>query len=178
MVNRKTIAAFVIVTLGIPIAGATGEWRRYPSVSDAHVHTDAHRAAPPAHEQSGRAKDYRSLLSALKKSGITVRRGGRVSQPFFSVGGRTLNLGGESVQVFEYARAAAAERDAKRVAPSGSGVATSMPMWVGTPHFYKGGRLIVLYVGDNQSVVKALEDALGPQFAGKSGNQRKGVEGV
>jgi hypothetical protein len=116
---------------------------------------------------TGGAKDYRSLVRAIRKSGMSVRRGGRVSQPFFSVRGRTLNLGGESVQVFEYAKAAAAGRDAKRVEPSGSGVGTSMPMWVGTPHFYKGGRLIVLYIGSDQSVIKALEDAFGAQFAGK-----------
>jgi hypothetical protein len=167
MANRKTIAAFVILTLGIPAAGAASGLR-HPPMSGAPGQTVAHRAAPPpSHEQSGKAKDYKSLVSALKKSGMTVRRGGRVSQPFFSVGGRTLNLDGESIQVFEYARASAAGRDAKRVEPSGSGIATSMPMWVGTPHFYKGGRLIVLYVGENSSVTKALENALGPQFAGK-----------
>lgn len=168
MANRKTIVAFMILMLGVNAAGATGGHGQYFVAYVAHVHDGAHRRvvpSPPAH--GGTAKDYRGLVSALKKSGMTVRRGGRVSQPFFSVRGRTLNLGGESVQVFEYARAAAAGRDAKRVEPSGSGVATSMPMWVGTPHFYKSGRLIVLYVGSDQSVIKALENALGPQFAGK-----------
>jgi hypothetical protein len=35
------------------------------------------------------------------------------------------------------------------------------------PHFFKSGRLIVLYVGEESSVLKALEAMLGPQFAGR-----------
>lgn len=169
MISRKTMVAFVVLTLGGTAAGAAGGHGRYSLAPEAHAHTRADRRGAPtaSHGQAGRAKDYKSLVSALKKSGLDVRRGGRVSQPFFSVRGRTLAVGGESVQVFEYAKASAAERDARRVEPSGSSVGTSMPMWVGTPHFYKGGRLIVLYVGGDQRVIKALENALGPQFAGK-----------
>ena len=60
--------------------------------------------------------------------------------------------------------AKAAEREAKVV---DSAVGTSVPMWVAPPHFYKSGRLIVLYVGQSSPVIIALERALGPQFAGK-----------
>ena len=42
-----------------------------------------------------------------------------------------------------------------------------MVNWVATPHFYKTGKLIVLYVGDNMTVISTLETVLGPQFAGR-----------
>jgi hypothetical protein len=42
-----------------------------------------------------------------------------------------------------------------------------MMMWVATPHFYEAGKLIVLYVGEDSGVVGVLEEALGPQFAGR-----------
>jgi len=42
-----------------------------------------------------------------------------------------------------------------------------MPFWVAPPHFYKAGRIIVLYVGENAAVTEALDTVLGPQFAGK-----------
>lgn len=121
------------------------------------------RSSRPA----GHAKDLKGLMSRLRAGGARVGRAGGVSQPFFSVRGRALTLHGEQVQVFEYARAAAAGREASLVDPSGSSVGTSQMTWMGPPHFDKGGRLILLYVGGNQDVVKALESALGPQFAGR-----------
>ena len=42
-----------------------------------------------------------------------------------------------------------------------------MPMWIGPPHFFKSDKLIVLYVGEKASMLRALEDALGPRLAGK-----------
>ena len=41
-----------------------------------------------------------------------------------------------------------------------------MASWIGPPHFYLAERLIVLYIGEDQSVIELLETVLGPQFAG------------
>lgn len=38
--------------------------------------------------------------------------------------------------------------------------------WVSFPHFYKKGKLIVQYVGENENIISDLEDILGKQFAG------------
>ena len=111
--------------------------------------------------------DLRGLMRRLQAAGLAVKRGGRVSQPFFSVRGSILTLNGEQVQVFEYANTRIAEKDAQKVSATGSGIGMSMPMWIAPPHFYKSGRLIVLYLGESQFVIKALEGELGPQFAGK-----------
>jgi hypothetical protein len=42
-----------------------------------------------------------------------------------------------------------------------------MMMWMDTPHFYKAGRIIALYIGSDKTIVGLLERVLGPQFAGK-----------
>jgi hypothetical protein len=34
------------------------------------------------------------------------------------------------------------------------------------PHFFRSGKLIVLYVGANESILKVLQASLGAQFAG------------
>ena len=112
-------------------------------------------------------KNLNDLIKRLRAGGRKAVRGGKVSQPFFSVGGQIIIVDGEQVQVFQYASAKAAEREAKVVDQQGSAVGTSVPMWVAPPHFYKSGRLIVLYVGQSSPVIIALERALGPQFAGK-----------
>jgi len=83
------------------------------------------------------------------------------------VKGQIITIGDQDVQVFEYRTVKAAELDARKVSSTGSSTVTSMPMWIAPPHFFKSGRLIVLYVGEKVSVLKALKDALGPQFAGR-----------
>lgn len=71
------------------------------------------------------------------------------------------------MQVFEYADEEAATAEAELVAPDGGSVGTTMITWVATPHFFRQGRLIVLYIGDGEAALEALEAALGPQFAGR-----------
>jgi len=112
-------------------------------------------------------KDYEGLFRSLRSGGLTVKRGRGISQPFFSVNGRTLVVEGDHIQVFIYKSKLMADKEAKQIDPSGSPAGTTMITWVAPPHFYKTDRLIVLYVGKNPRVLRALERALGPQFAGR-----------
>jgi hypothetical protein len=161
--REEKVALFVGVLLSISGPAASGLCHE-PGASRARFDAKAGVRRPA--QRAGPVKDLKGLIGKLRAGGSRVRRAGRVSQPFFSVRGRAIAVRGEQVQVFEYANAAAAEREAKLVDPSGSSVGTSMMSWTGPPHFYKGGRLVVLYVGGNQDVIRALESALGPQFAG------------
>ena len=110
--------------------------------------------------------DIDSLLAALESEGIEVTSGEPIPQSFFSVDVQMYDLGGESMQVFEYTDEAAMQADADQVAEDGSSVGTSMPFWVAAPHFFKSGRVLVLYVGEDELVLAALEAVLGEQFAG------------
>ncbi len=131
-----------------------------------HINEESHENQTPSRSRQP-ARNPNDLINRLRAGGQKAVRGGKVSQPFFSVGGRIITVDGEQVQVFQYASAKAAARDAKAVDEQGSAVGTSMPMWIAPPHFYKSDRLIVLYLGQSSSVMRALEGALGPQFAGK-----------
>lgn len=117
--------------------------------------------------QGGSASDYTSVADSLRGAGVTIASGGEVSQPFFSGKGQAITVNGEQVQIFEYADEAAAEADAASVSADGSTVGTTMITWVATPHFYRSGKVIALYLGDDATVLKALETVLGPQFAGR-----------
>lgn len=112
-------------------------------------------------------KDYTTLVNALRQSGLSVDVAGDVSQPFFSAQGRSINVNGETVQVFEYADEQAMQSDAAKVGGDGFHVANAVVDWTAPPHFYKQGRLIVLYVGHETRVKSALDFVLGPQFAGQ-----------
>ena len=111
------------------------------------------------------------MIGRLRAAGAKVERRGSVSQPFFSPRGQILAVNGEDVQIFLYPTAAAAGREASRVSPDGSGVGTSMVSWIGTPHFFRKNNLIVLYVGDDAGVLRALGAVLGAQFAGGGGGE-------
>ena len=110
---------------------------------------------------------YASLMTALRTAGATVDLGSAISQPFLSGVGRIMKVNGADVQAFEYRSPAAAEADAVRINPDGSGTATTLVTWVGPPHFYRTGPLIVLYVGSQGDVMRPLEAVLGQQFAGR-----------
>ena len=110
--------------------------------------------------------DTQGLADALESAGATVGQEGEVDQPFFSVPGQVITINGESIQVFEYVDSAQADAEAALVALDGSSIGTTMATWIGPPHFYQAEGLIVLYVGDNSSVIELLDTVLGPQFAG------------
>ena len=116
---------------------------------------------------------YASLIDDLRNEGATVESGGLVDQPFFSVQGRIIIVNGSNVQVFEYANEVAAESDAGLVSDDGfqvgnaeEGEVTSVG-WIASPHFFKDGKVIVIYVGDDTGVLSVLTEVLGAQFAGQ-----------
>jgi hypothetical protein len=111
--------------------------------------------------------DQASLISKLRAAGASVEMVGEVDQPFLSVTGTMIKLHGEDVQVFQYSSAAEMEAQAAPISRDGSAVGTRKIFWVGPPHFFKQGKVLVLYVGNDDKVLKALEAVLGGQFAGQ-----------
>jgi hypothetical protein len=119
---------------------------------------------PPTTTGGGGVTDLASLQTALTQAGLTVAPAGAVQQPFLSSGGQTLTANGQSIQAFEYPDAAAADRDAAKIHPDGTIPNTSV-MWGAQPHFYRAGRLLVIYVGTDATVLAALDHVVGPAFA-------------
>lgn len=111
--------------------------------------------------------DYSSFISSLRALGAGAQPTGEVEQPFFSITGNMIKIHGEDVQLFQFANAATTDAEAAPISRDGMGVSTSKIHWIGSPHFYKKEKLLVLYVGDNHKVLKTLEALLGQQFAGK-----------
>jgi hypothetical protein len=85
---------------------------------------------------------------------------------FFSVASRIISVNGQALQVIEYAQPSKLDREARRVSSNGMTIGTSKPSWLSIPHFYKTEKLIVLYVGDDQTILRILQSTLGDQFAG------------
>ena len=112
-------------------------------------------------EIGGRAE----LVEALQALGSTVEEVGEVDQPFFDVDARILQVDGQTVEVFEFSDEAAREAAAGTIEPNASMIGSIIPEWVDVPHFWSEGRVIVLYVGQDQTVIDRLTRILGQPIA-------------
>ena len=112
-------------------------------------------------------QDQAGFINALQAAGATVETGDSITQAFFTPEGQMVKVNGADLQVFEYKSAEVLAKEVSQVAPDGGSIGTSMVDWIDTPHFYKAGRIIVLYVGSDQAVLDLLDKVLGPQFAGR-----------
>lgn len=128
--------------------------------------SDAGTGSEPEAISHGEVEDYVSLVDALRAKGAEVEPTDTVEQPFFDVTGQIITVNGMEVQVFEYASAEAAGEEASLIGPDGSAIGATMVTWLNAPHFYQQGRLIVLYVGNDENTLNLLESMVGRQIAG------------
>lgn len=114
--------------------------------------------------------DASGLVDLLVIGGATVEPAGTFTGVALTGSPQLIRVNGVDVQLYEYADAAAAATEAAYVSPDAGtisvGNAAYAPGWIGTPHFYLAGRLIVQYIGDDATVITLFESLLGPQFAG------------
>jgi hypothetical protein len=121
--------------------------------------------------------DYSTLLHYLRDSGASIEEKGKLGWSFFydDIEGRRVAVNESNIDVYEYASAGAMEAEATYVSPDGFGITQELEDgtwsgkqvgWIAPPHFYKAGRIIVFYCGDNDPIISLLENALGTQFAG------------
>ncbi len=123
--------------------------------------------------------DIDSLAAVLENTGATVTVGDPGEQAWlFAVPSRSLTFDSNHLSVFEFPDAGIARTEADRVWPDGFSLEPT-PIWegsqikqgdhvdwIGPPHYFLSGKLIVVYVGDDPQVYSFLTDILGAQFAG------------
>ena len=113
------------------------------------------------------AHDKTSLLVALRGMGLTISSAGMVRQPFLAPVGEGFainHVARDTIQVFEYHDAAAAARDTAKIRPDGSIPGITID-WIDQPHFYRAGRVVVIYPGTTAKVLAALQAVVGKPFA-------------
>jgi hypothetical protein len=116
--------------------------------------------------------DFGSFVSRLESDGHTIRRvdGGTWLDRYFGTRGRLISIDGAKVYTFEYPTVAAADKLRSSVSKTGhtiyddKGREAALIDWVS--HFHSSGRLIVVFVGSRQRMIRTLDELLGPQFAG------------
>ena len=134
---------------------------------------------PPAYNLTVFLADLNS--NPVAGGQTAVLSGKQSKQPFMQVTGAQVLLWEEPILVYEFPDAAVAEAQAEGISPSGYKIEQVIPsnpnpqervitqlQWRAPPHFFKRGRLIVLYAGENERLLALLAQTLGPQFAGEA----------
>ena len=105
------------------------------------------------------ASDFRR---DLEKSGAKVEET-EASQSYFSIDNKDYTIDGERISVYEYDEDAAStlKNDLSTVTNNGATINNKDVKWNKKAHIYKKGRIVVVYDGDNEKVLKVLNDTLG-----------------
>jgi len=164
-VKVSLIAAVTVVVLGASCTG--GPEAASPSQTTSVSPNSETPSTQPA-------IDYAALADGLEAAGVTVRPGGPTREfptSLLAVPGRRLWIEGKQALVFEYPTEKALQHVRSAIRPRGDQIPTAngglaIINWA-PPHFYSGGKLLVLYFGDKQRTVDALNLMLGPPFASK-----------
>ncbi len=102
----------------------------------------------------------------VARGALVAPTNARVTKPYLSTPGTLVHINGQGVQVFEYADAALLEAEISGLAPDASSIDGRPLAWQGTPHFWRRGPVLVLWVGDDPAMLQLLNTVLGEQIAG------------
>ena len=114
---------------------------------------------------------YTEFMADLAQHSITPTLKEKIAQPSFSPKGQVMELPKGKLQVFEYSSNDQARLEATYISPDGYIVnnprtGRTENNWFAEPHFYRKGRLLILYIGTDSSTISTLEEILGKEVAG------------
>lgn len=98
----------------------------------------------------------------LAREGAVVRTIGTTIGLPFSVGATRVQVDGREIRVFEYRDTAMRESDSSAITMGGYLIHGSPVEWSAEPHFWAEGRVLVLYVGEDEALIDRLTRVLGP----------------
>lgn len=154
----KRLILLVLMIMTAALAACDSDTRDEAVAPSGQVETAATQAFAP--------DDVDGLTEMLQASGADVTLVGPAPDSFLTGEGTTLQVNGQEIQVYEYEDANQAEDDSSQISSDGTQIGDNPVRWAGTPHFYRSGKIIVQYIGDDATVLQLLDDVLGPQFAG------------
>lgn len=106
------------------------------------------------------------FIDTIRFNGGYTTYAGPLNISLLSVPGYVHTIDSDQIIIFEYDSGSELTRDAARISANGSTIDKKQYAWQGAPHFYKSGRVLVLYLGSNQRTLALLSYVLGQPFIG------------
>lgn len=159
-------ATLVLVSLGVACTAP----QELPSASPSPT-TTGRAPVPEVVASSQPVSDYVSFIDALTAAGFDVRQGERAGDDQIFPAGQIVIIDGVQTSTYEYPSERALQDFRASISDDGYSIpmqngGVAMVEWVEPPHLYGAGSLLVVYLGDKQRMLDALDLVLGPQFAG------------
>ncbi|MGG7077239.1 hypothetical protein [Clostridium sardiniense] len=98
---------------------------------------------------------------------------------FLSGDKKILKIDKEQIDIYVYKNNKAMEKDAScigNVSEYNNGKESVKVDWVATPHFFKHGNIIVIYVGENIEIISSLTEIFGREFTNDNHEDIKAKE--
>lgn len=134
-------------------------------------------------EKSERVLDLKQFENEMKSKGYQYKRQDLqeglltpISQYMLLnkstiIDGKQVTLYDTDVIIYSYEDNEEMEKEASTINKDASEInRTDNPIqieWSETPHFYKQGKIIVQYIGDDEKIISDLKEIVGDQFAGR-----------
>ncbi|MGH9462303.1 MAG: hypothetical protein ACRD1X_13870 [Vicinamibacteria bacterium] len=106
------------------------------------------------------------LAEIIFARGYPIEVGDEGVIEFLPIPVRHFTVFGEDVLVLEFVGPNTAAAFASTISPDGTTVNGREVDWPATPHFFLSGQVIAIYLGNDLSTISALQEIMGPQFAG------------
>lgn len=106
------------------------------------------------------------LIKFIEKSGYKTTTSKQDGKGVLTGSITRIDINGDTIGIYEYKSSQDMEQEAKTIRADGSMIGGTIYEWEAKPHFYKGGNIIVSYIGDNKEVIGTIEKFMGQQFAG------------
>jgi hypothetical protein len=165
------VAVAVVLAACIPVAQpepdrpALGPTPIQPVVATPFVPLQTPTLPEPAIPATGEMYNYDQLLRDLTAAGLEPEPAGTVLQPFFDVTASVLNVIGSDtvgdIQVFQFPDAQARQAAEDTISATADVIGAFQPQWVDIPNFWSQGRIIVLYIGQDFTILQRLDEVMG-----------------
>ncbi len=121
-------------------------------------------------------QDYASFVAYIKTLGLGVGAETKAHSDLYAGNITEVLINNETMYVIEYASETEMTQRASEISPDSTQITRTLPdgtkqitsiLRADIPtHYYKKGRIIVIYAGKNETIIQILEEIFGPQFAG------------
>ena len=116
-------------------------------------------------------QDRAAVVAALRDRELALCFTRSLSGSYFGVPQHVYVTPGGYLALFEFSGEAAARDAGARISPDGHNIELRSGGfvhvdWIDAPHWYRAGRVLLLYLGSHELSLQALRRVLGPQFAG------------
>jgi hypothetical protein len=148
----------IVVLFSVVVLAMAGCAQAEPGAGALPTATPIPEGTTPS--QGNETGEVAQFVDALRTQGATVNTVGEITQPFIPVTGQLLTVNGADVEVFEFQDEATRQQSSDAISQMGS-VGASIPEFVDQATFWAKGRLIVLFVGQDQMLVDTVTQVIG-----------------